>query len=250
MKNKKFLLGLVIFLLGVAGVLSLLTSELPIDAIPVLVRERFTDTQIKWLVLLNPVFLVLIMVCIGTPLHERAGLKVPTLMGWLQGTPVGAVFAHQVKAGVVFGALAGVLLVSLSLAFGDAIAADQEKLAAGIKPSLLARFLYGGITEEILIRFGIMTLVMWLAVKVLPSTAAAWTSIAVASLLFALGHLPAVFAVIADPSAMLYAYILLGNMVGGMIFGWLYWKKGLEAAMIGHAMTHVVMVSAEKLLPG
>ncbi len=250
MKNKKFLLGLVIFLLGVAGVLSLLTSELPMDALPALVRERFTDTQIKWLVLLNPMFLVLIMVCIGTPLHERAGLKVPTLMGWLEGTPVGGVFTGQLKTGVMFGALAGVLLVGLSLAFGDDIAADQEKLAAGIKPSLLARFLYGGITEEILLRFGVMTLVMWLAVKVLPSTAAAWTSIAVASLLFALGHLPAVFAVIAEPSATLYAYILLGNMVGGMIFGWLYWKKGLEAAMIGHAMAHVVMVSLEWMLPG
>lgn len=250
MNNKKFLLGLVIFLLGVVGVLSLLTSELPMDAIPALVRERFTDAQIKWLILLNPVMLVLIMVCIGTPLHERAGLRVPTLTGWLQGTPVGTVFAGQVKAGVVFGALAGLLLVGISFVFGDAIAADQEKLAAGIKPSLLARFLYGGITEEILVRFGMMTLVMWLAVKVLPPTVAAWTSIALASLVFALGHLPAVFAVIAEPSATLYAYILLGNIAGGMVFGWLYWKKGLEAAMMGHAMAHVVMVSAERLLPG
>ncbi|MBL7946692.1 MAG: CPBP family intramembrane metalloprotease [Flavobacteriales bacterium] len=250
MKNKKFLLGLLIFLLGVVGVLSLLTSELPMNALPALVRERFTDAQIKLLVLLNPVALVLIMVCIGTPLHERAGLSVPTLMGWLQGTPIRAVFAQQVKAGVVYGALAGVLLVGISFAFGDTIAADQEKLAAGIKPSLLARFLYGGITEEILIRFGMMTLVLWLALKMLPSTAAAWTSIAVASLVFALGHLPAVFAVITEPSASLYAYILLGNIAGGLVFGWLYWKKGLEAAMIGHAMAHVVMVSAEQLLPG
>lgn len=250
MKNKKLLLGLVVFLLGAIGVLSLLTSELPLDAIPPLVRERFTDTQLKWLSLLNPLMLVLIMVCIGTPLHDRAGLKVPTLTGWLQGTPVGSVFAGQVKAGIVFGAVAGVLLVGISLAFGDAIAADQEKLSAGIKPSLLSRFLYGGITEEILIRFGMMTLVMWLAVKVLPSTAAAWSSIAVASLLFALGHLPAVFAVIAEPSAMLYTYILIGNIAGGLVFGWLYWKKGLEAAMIGHAMAHVVMVSGDRLLPG
>lgn len=250
MKNKKFLLGSLIFLLGVVGVLSLLTSELPMDSLPALVRERFTETQIKLLVLLNPVMLVLIMVCIGTPLHERAGLKVPTLMGWLQGTPVGSVFAGQVKAGVVFGALAGVLLVGISFTFGDAIAADQEKLATGIKPSLLARFLYGGITEEILVRFGMMTLVMWLALKVLPPTAAAWTSIALTSLLFGLGHLPAVFAVIPEPSNILYAYILLGNFAGGIVFGWLYWKKGLEAAMIGHAMAHVVMLSAERLLPG
>jgi membrane protease YdiL (CAAX protease family) len=32
--------------------------------------------------------------------------------------------------------------------------------------------------------------------------------------------------------------------VFGVIAGYLYWKKGLEAAIIAHMMAHVVMVMA------
>jgi membrane protease YdiL (CAAX protease family) len=46
----------------------------------------------------------------------------------------------------------------------------------------------------------------------------------------------------------LISYIILGNSLGGLIFGWLYWKKGLEAAFIAHIMSHVVMVAAEQLV--
>jgi Type II CAAX prenyl endopeptidase Rce1-like len=248
MKNKKFQLGLVLFLLGMAGVLSMLTVQIPLDALPAIARERFTDGQLKWLMLANPAILVLIMVLIGTLLHERAGLTVPTIKGWLNRAPIGSVFIGQLKAGVLFGALAGALIVGVSAAFSGQIGDELEKLASGIQPSLLARFLYGGITEELLLRFGVMTLLMWLAVKMMPSSAAAWTSIVLASVLFAIGHLPAVHMVIKQPGAAIYAYIILANVAGGLVFGWLYWKKGLEAAMIGHMMAHVVMVGSEMIV--
>ncbi len=41
---------------------------------------------------------------------------------------------------------------------------------------------------------------------------------------------------------MLYLYILLANVVAGIIFGFMYIKRGLECAMIAHLMTHVVML--------
>jgi len=31
------------------------------------------------------------------------------------------------------------------------------------------------------------------------------------------------------------------NAVAGVAFGWLFWKYGLEAAMLGHMSAHVVM---------
>jgi hypothetical protein len=34
---------------------------------------------------------------------------------------------------------------------------------------------------------------------------------------------------------------LVLNGVAGIAFGYLYWKDGLEAAMIGHMSAHVVM---------
>jgi membrane protease YdiL (CAAX protease family) len=35
--------------------------------------------------------------------------------------------------------------------------------------------------------------------------------------------------------------VILLNAVGGIIFGWLYWKKGLESAMISHFSADIVL---------
>lgn len=36
--------------------------------------------------------------------------------------------------------------------------------------------------------------------------------------------------------------IVLLNSVGGVVFGWLYWRRSLEAAMMAHAATQVVFI--------
>ncbi|MBN2313418.1 MAG: CPBP family intramembrane metalloprotease [Sedimentisphaerales bacterium] len=60
------------------------------------------------------------------------------------------------------------------------------------------------------------------------------------SVLFGLGHLPmtARFTEI-TPLVVLRAIIL--NGIAGITFGWLYWKKGLESAMISHFTTDIVL---------
>jgi hypothetical protein len=32
---------------------------------------------------------------------------------------------------------------------------------------------------------------------------------------------------------------VLLNALGGVLFGWLFWRRSLEAAMVAHATTHV-----------
>lgn len=59
---------------------------------------------------------------------------------------------------------------------------------------------------------------------------------------FALGHFPIVYQAISQPSIVLISYVVIGNTVGGLIFGYLYWKKGLESACIAHIFTHIVLV--------
>jgi membrane protease YdiL (CAAX protease family) len=34
---------------------------------------------------------------------------------------------------------------------------------------------------------------------------------------------------------------LILNSLGGIVFGWLYWKKGLEASMISHFTADLVL---------
>jgi membrane protease YdiL (CAAX protease family) len=40
------------------------------------------------------------------------------------------------------------------------------------------------------------------------------------------------------------SYVVVANSVFGLIAGYLYWKKGLEAAVIAHMLTHVILITA------
>ena len=118
-----------------------------------------------------------------------------------------------------------------------------------IKITILARFTYGGLTEELLMRYGFMTLIVWIIYKITKklNSITYWTGIILAAALFALGHFPIAFSAVSDPSVSLLSYILIGNSLAGIFFGWLYWKKGLEAAFIGHIFAHVAMLAGEQL---
>ena len=135
----------------------------------------------------------------------------------------------------------GVGLSTASTRFAPAaIAAAQDQLSL----PLVARVLYGGITEELLLRWGLMTVCVWLAWRFLQSSRGAprsrfvWLAITVSALLFAAGHLPSA-AILAGLSANVVAYVIGVNAVG-FLFGFRYWRFGLESAIVAHAVTHVV----------
>ncbi len=99
-------------------------------------------------------------------------------------------------------------------------------------------------------RFGLMTLIIWIASKLFWGTKpiAYWTGIIIASIIFALGHFPIAYQAVENPSTGLLSYILIGNTTGGLIFGWLYWKKGLESAFIAHIFAHIILVFTELII--
>ena len=137
------------------------------------------------------------------------------------------------------------ILLALDFAFRPLI--PPELAAAPLPPFLtgLVSSFYGGISEEILIRFGLMAFVAWLLFAIgrkreAPSAAVMWTAILVAAIVFGIGHLPAT-ALLAPltPAVVLRALVL--NGVPGIVFGYLFWKRGLEAAMLSHFSLDVVI---------
>jgi len=250
MKSPKLLLGILLFALGMLGVLSLLTLDVsfPPEAAAIL-EAQFTDTQIQLLIMLNPTILLIIAIVVGALLYDKMGLELPLierLAGIKKDTDHLSIFKYGIPAGL----LTGLLLSLIGFVFTPLLPEAFLELGEKIKPTLLNRFLYGGITEEILLRFGFMTFVVWGLSKLLRSQQAYvyWLGIVVSAVVFALGHFPVAYQAVESPSAVLLLYLLLGNTVGGLIFGWLYWKKGLESAMLAHIFAHVVMVAADSLL--
>jgi len=106
----------------------------------------------------------------------------------------------------------------------------------------LGSVLYGGIIEEVLLRFGLMSLIIWIASKITKSVnnnGIYIAGIVIAALLFAAGHLPATAQMLGLSPVSVIRTLLL-NFLPGIGFGYLYWKHGLAYAMLGHISTHVI----------
>jgi Type II CAAX prenyl endopeptidase Rce1-like len=99
-----------------------------------------------------------------------------------------------------------------------------------------------GIREEIWLRFGLLTFFAWLGVLLVRPWVSAskklsplvfWIANAAAALSFAAIHIPQAHALL-GLTARLLVFVFVGNGIPGLVFGWLYWRRGLIAAMIAH----------------
>lgn len=247
--SNKFKLGLTLFLIGMLGVLTMLTVTIPPDSIPPEALKKFSPEALKWLVLVNPAILLLISVIIGTLLFDKVKLSVPAISSVLKIDDSGTPFSEQIKFGTALGIITGILTTLTGLVFKSSIPQEFIEMAEKIKITTIARFGYGGFTEEILMRYGFMTLMVWVIFKISKqlNNTTYWTGIILAALLFGIGHFPVVYSAVSRPTTALLTYVLLGNSIAGIFFGWLYWKKGLEAAFIAHIFAHIVMLTGEQL---
>jgi hypothetical protein len=192
--------------------------------------------------LLQGLLLLLAAVAAGARLAPAAGLASPALAARLAGQPVLPVLRAQWSP-ALWGGLAGALLIA-----GFAILAPRLAGLAADRPAtpLLVRLLYGGITEEILMRWGLMTVIAAAARRLMArhrdglAPGAAATAIGLSALVFGLSHLPAAAATLGALTATTAAVIVAANAAFGLVAGYLFWKHGLEAAIGAHLLAHLV----------
>lgn len=72
-------------------------------------------------------------------------------------------------------------------------------------------------------------------------------AILISSLVFGAGHLPVAFLLFPQATVSLIVFVIIANSLFGLIAGYLYWKKGLESAMIAHVTAHGIMQTANYL---
>lgn len=237
-------LGVVLWLAGMVGVI-----VLTLTVVPQLLLKAAVPVPL-WLILtaslLQSGVLLALAVWAGVALSRPLGLRAPVMQAIADRSAWWTAAKPQIVPGLVGGVIAGAVLV---MALNAAPAALREAGAALTIP-LAARVLYGGITEEILMRWGVMTLLAWLGWRILargvgtPRPAHVWGAALVAALAFGIGHLPAVTAmgIALDPEVV--TYVIVGNTVPGFLFGVLYARWGLESAFLAHALAHGVAVGA------
>lgn len=244
--------SVILFLLGFLGVVSILTVPL---ALPAGQELPLSETAIRILSVVQGSVFLLIAVVIGHLCAPRVGFSTP-LIERVTGRFRGEISWQPLAvSGVAWGVISAVIIGILATLARPLL--PESFVAAGEQAStpLVARLLYGGITEEILLRWGMMSLLAWLYWRLWQrgrgdlTAAGAWLAIIGAAVLFGVGHLPAA-AVLAGQgglSLFLVVYIISLNALFGLGAGWLFWRKGLEAAIIAHMTFHVVIVAAESL---
>jgi hypothetical protein len=222
----------VVTALGLLGVASLATAPLA-SMLP-------EDVEIPTLVLLiQPAILVCVFSVLGWWASAKVGLSAPVIEGLIGHGDAVAPFLRA-------------LLPSALVAFATAVVLGAYSVfTVGMIPiveaqpslPLAAKLLYGGLSEEVIARWGILSVLMVLALRLgFGYVAAFWIANLIAAFLFAIGHFGMVFALVDEPSVQLLAAVIVGNSLPAIAFGWLYRAYGLESAMMAHAGGHVLFI--------
>lgn len=182
---------------------------------------------------------------VGLRTGRRFGLGAPLVEAWLAGEPVTDA-GKRLATGAATGSALGLIgiVVAAAMVGGSAAPAmpmdDVAPLWVGVAHALSV-----GVGEELLFRLGLMSVLVAFVRWIMPgdvdnpSGSVMWTALSLTAVIFtavhgAPGGAEDATLLVAEPMQML-------RLVGGGLFGWLFWKHGLEAAMAAHFTYDVVL---------
>jgi hypothetical protein len=144
------------------------------------------------------------------------------------------------RGGIALGAGVALAVLAVPFHFGAlGLPTTGERLGIG---AALALALSNAVTEELLLRFFLFTAVLAVAVRLLPRQRwAPIPAIVVATLADLALHLPAVAAYGLPGAGAIAAYVAARLAIPAVVFGWLYWRRGLGTTVTAHATANAVV---------
>jgi hypothetical protein len=227
-------------LLTAAGLGSLLL--LPIERL--LPGTSLSALELRIAILIQPALLAGLALWAGRRFGPPLGLGIPLLDALASRQPARDLLMRRLPA-ILVATTATALLLIVYARWSGPLLAGRANVLASIGTPLLTRLLYGGILEEVLVRWGLMSAIAALllrrrlAAPAIKPAAVMPVAIALAAMAFALGHLPLLVAS-GSATPVLVAAVIAGNSAAGLVFGWLFWRHGLESAMLAHAGAHAI----------
>ena len=149
---------MILWLAGIAGVLSVLLIDLSavLANLPAAtgLEMPFHPLVVKLLSVGQTAILLSIAIFIGIKLARHVGLSAPAAEALAKGNSFISALKPQLLPGVIAGFIAGVAILSSWLMFRPILPPVFVTRAERLNSSmpLLTRLLYGGITEELLLR--------------------------------------------------------------------------------------------------
>lgn len=242
-----------LFALGVVGVVAL---GITLGTAGLLPPTRGVSTLLVLAAsVLVPTVLLGVAVLAGTFAAERVGLRSLVAERVDGGDPVGPELWRVAPRAVAAGVAVGVVLAALDVTFSPLGAVPASATATptvfDIVGSVPVRFLYGSLTEELVFRWGLMSVLAWVGWRAAggvsrPGSDVMWPAIVFSAVVFGIAHVPALAGLASHSFATVIRTVLL-NAAVGVVYGWFLWRWHLEAAMLAHAGTHVAYISLSVL---
>lgn len=246
-KNRHFRLALFWAFLGSLGQLALFPYLLSLN--PKISQSPAPLAVVVIASTLQTGLLLILLSWIGLRLGDLIGLNTPLARAWVYQQPFPSISKPALNTALLVGGIGGIIVVGLTFAFQPWMppTATPTNLKIDLWKSVLASF-YGGITEELFLRLFCLTLITWVLWKVFqrrtshPTASLFWLAIVIAAILFGLAHLPTAASIWTLTPIVIIRTITL-NALLGIPFGWLYWRWGLEYAMLSHFCADLVLHS-------
>ena len=229
------------FVLGGAAALSVL-AVIPymLELLPAEQRAQLPPMAVVVpLQLLQSFVLLTLMAWAGLRLGERNGLDAPLLRVWLGGgrSAPSATWWRDALLGGLLALLAAVLVVALLDPLLPTPRGDTPPAPTPLQ-GFFASF-YGSIAEELQLRLFLMSLLAWLLARAgLARDRAVPLAIIGAAIVFGAGHLPTA-AQVWPLDTLVVTRTILANALPGLVFGALFWRRGLECAMAAHFLADI-----------
>lgn len=214
---------------------------------------HLSQLQVALLSLIQPLIMLTIFTAIGAAAAHKLGFQSYIAAHFTGSIGLASRFHSQIALSLAMGATVALFTLLLDKAVFEPRLTEFFEVADSMQSRNIAftvsGILYGGITEEIISRWGVMSLFTWLGWKIFqrrrvqPGSRIVIAALVLSALLFGVLHLPAA-AAFTPLSAWLIARIILLNALAAFAYGWLFWRRSLESAMLAHAATHVFVSTA------
>ncbi|WP_409341055.1 type II CAAX prenyl endopeptidase Rce1 family protein [Paenibacillus sp. MBLB4367] len=201
--------------------------------------------KLLMIMIMQNVLLIVIPAIIGTYFGPLVGIREPFLESLFYGETADVQSLwRQTGYGLLWGVVCtGVWL----LAYYGYIRKRMDKESVmlterlRLRLGLLARITSGGINEEVMFRFGLLTLLLWLASLIAPlNEAVVWISLVVTGVVFGLAHIPGLVAEGCKKTPLLVVTSLFGNLWVAIFCGYALLQFGLISAIVIHIVFHVM----------
>ena len=167
-----------------------------------------------------------------------------------QGRLIAESLRYQIGPALLYGGIVGLLFVAIYYFIIRPGLSSNNRRALELfrkKIPVYSRLAFEPIFDEIVFRWGVQSILTWVAVQFFAvSDATMWVAITLTALFYGAAHLPVYRAAGADTTQLkISATIIALYLLPSLAFGALFWKVGLASAILGHMVFAGIVKTAD-----